>query len=191
MKKRIDRILLIGCLVIALMFAVTGCKGEDKAKVPENAESSEVQETSKNQVFGSFEAETLDGEMVTEDIFARADLTMVNIWATFCGPCLQEMPDLGELSREYEGSGIAIVGVIGDVEEAGDETAAEIVEKTQADYTHLVASPGLRLGILNKISAYPTTIFVNAEGEMVGDAYAGARSKEEWKAIIEELKEEV
>lgn len=189
MKKRIDKILLIGCLMTAITFTVTGCKGADPAA--ETKSQASPQETSKNQVFGSFEAETLNGETVTEEIFAEADLTMVNIWATFCGPCLQEMPDLGELSREYEGNGIKIIGVIGDVEEAGDQTAVEIVEKTQADYRHLVASPGLRLGILNKISAYPTTIFVNSEGEMVGEAYAGARSKEEWKAIIDALKEEV
>ena len=62
-----------------------------------------------------------------------------------------------------------------------------IIEETGADYTHIVASPGLQLGILNRISAYPTTVFVNKEGEFVDKAYAGARDKAAWAEIIDQL----
>ena len=69
--------------------------------------------------FGAFESETLDGEKVTEEIFQQADLTMVNIWATFCGPCIQEMPDLAQLSEEYQDKGVQIIGLIGDYRRDG------------------------------------------------------------------------
>ena len=51
-------------------------------------------------VFEDFTAQDLDGNTVDESIFADYEVTMVNLWGTFCGPCLQEMPDLGEISDE-------------------------------------------------------------------------------------------
>lgn len=159
-------------------------EAENSGQTVENQEETGDE---KKDGFGAFESETLDGEKVTEEIFQQADLTMVNIWATFCGPCIQEMPDLAQLSEEYQDKGVQIIGLIGDVGEAGNETAAVIIEETGADYTHIVASPGLQLGILNRISAYPTTVFVNKEGEFVDKAYAGARDKAAWAEIIDQL----
>ncbi|MDD2297243.1 MAG: hypothetical protein PHX79_05455, partial [Sphaerochaetaceae bacterium] len=43
----------------------------------------------------------LEGNEITETIFSPYQLTLVNIWATFCSPCLQEMPALAELRNEF------------------------------------------------------------------------------------------
>ena len=184
MRKRRAIIVGLGCL--ALVFSTTAC-GKEAEYSGQTVENQEGTGDEKKDGFGAFESETLDGEKVTEEIFQQADLTMVNIWATFCGPCIQEMPDLAQLSEEYQDKGVQIIGLIGDVGEAGNETAAVIIEETGADYTHIVASPGLQLGILNRISAYPTTVFVNKEGEFVDKAYAGARDKAAWAEIIDQL----
>ena len=98
------------------------------------------------------------------------------------------MPELGEISREYEGEEFQIVGMLCDVYEAGDDTALEIVESTQADYIHIVASPDLVNGILRQVQAVPTTIFVDSNGNQVGEAYTGSRDKDSWLQIIEEVK---
>ena len=42
----------------------------------------------------------LDGETVTNDLFAEKDLTVLNVWGTFCGPCVAEMPELGDWAEE-------------------------------------------------------------------------------------------
>ena len=47
----------------------------------------------------SFSAQTLGGETVTEAFFGQHDLTMVNVWASWCGPCCKELPDLSELYK--------------------------------------------------------------------------------------------
>ena len=60
--------------------------------------------------------------------FLHISLKQLNIWGTFCGPCIAEMPELGELSREYEGSGVRIIGMLCDVYEPGDEEALEIID---------------------------------------------------------------
>lgn len=141
-------------------------------------------------VFGDFQTLTLTGEEASQEIFADADLTMVNIWGTFCGPCLREMPDLGDLSREYADSGFQIVGIITDVTETEDETAMEILEETGADYTHLLISRELYDNYLWQVQVVPTTIFVDSQGKQVG-IYTGSRSKEDWTEIIEEMRGKV
>lgn len=141
-------------------------------------------------MFGEFTSQTLNGEEVSQEIFAGAELTMVNIWATYCGPCIVEMPDLGELNREYAEHGVQVVGIVSDKTEAQDETALEIVEKTGADYTHIVLSMELYPKLSN-VQAVPTTVFVDREGRQVGKVYAGAKSKEKWAEIIDSLLKEV
>lgn len=140
--------------------------------------------------FGVFVTQTLDGETATQEIFKEADLTMVNIWGTFCSPCINEMPDLGELAREYEEKGVQLIGMISDVVEAKDETATQIVEETGADYTHLILSESLYYS-LSQIQVVPTTVFIDREGKQVGYTYTGSRSKEDWSAIVDEMLLEV
>lgn len=140
--------------------------------------------------FGVFETLTLDGETVTQEIFKEADLTMVNIWGTFCSPCINEMPDLGELAREYEQKGLQMVGMISDVAEAEDETATLIVEETKADYMHLILSQSL-YNSLSQIQVVPTTVFIDSTGKQVGYTYTGSKSKEDWSAIMDEMLLEV
>lgn len=183
----------ISILALAGMLFLTSCQKvegpSDVEKDPAGTQSAKPQ--SEEAVFGTFVSQTVDGTEVTQDIFAEADLTMVNIWGTFCGPCIAEMPELGELSREYEGSGVRIIGMLCDVYEPGDEEALEIIEATEADYMHIVASDDLMKGNLGAVQAVPTTVFVDKEGKQVGKAYSGATDKETWKQRIEELREEV
>ena len=119
---------------------------------------------------------------------------MVNIWATFCGPCIREMPELGEIAKEYKEKGVQIIGIVTDVQNQNGsisnkqiETANQIIQKTGADYPHLLPSNDLYRAQLNQVDSVPTTIFVDKEGKTVGESYVGARSKEQWLKIIDEL----
>ena len=146
----------------------------------------------------TFTSEDLEGNAVDQTIFEGHDLTMVNIWATFCGPCLDEMPDLGELNTQYADQNFQIVGIVVDVlnqdltyNEEQVALAKEVVEKTGASYTHLLPSTDLLMNKLIYVTGVPETVFVDSEGNQVGESYLGARSKEEWSEIIEELLAEV
>lgn len=139
----------------------------------------------------SFTAVDLEGNTQTEAIYAGNDLTMINLWATFCAPCIQEMPYLGEIAKEYSGKGFQIVGIVADAakpEEA--EKARKLVDTTGADYLHLLPDQSLS-PIMNASAYVPTTVFVDKNGKQVGELYIGAHSKEEWVAIINELLEQV
>ena len=144
--------------------------------------------------FSSFRASTLEGAPVDERLFSDYKLTMINVWATFCGPCLNEMPELGELSKNYASKGVQIVGVVidaaesdGSISQSQVELARQLVERTGASYTHLLPSADLLSAGLSGVSSVPTTFFVDAKGNLVGESYVGARSADEWQGIIDGL----
>ena len=142
-------------------------------------------------------AEDLDGNPVDDSIFEGYGVTMVNVWATYCTPCLQEMPDLGELASEYADKGVQILGLVSDVlnsdgtiSDSQVETAQEIVEETGASYQHLLPSADL-LGLLSQIYGVPTTFFVDSAGNQVGYAYVTAMEREQFVEIIDAALAEV
>lgn len=198
MKRRV----IAGLAVAVLSVTLTACgRNEQETEVyteaaaesqTGNETEASTEEAGGEAVFGAFTSQTLDGQQVDESIFEEADLTMVNIWGTFCGPCINEMPDLGEISREYAEKGLQIVGMLSDVvlppdgSEPDTSTALEIVEETSADYTHILLSEDLYYGYMGEVQVVPTTVFVDQNGEEVG-VYTGSKSKEEWISIIDEM----
>ena len=146
--------------------------------------------------YGSFETTDLAGNVVTADVFADHKLTMINVWATYCSPCLQEMPELGELSKEYEDKGVQIIGIpIDTLEQDGTwsqsqvANAASLASQTGADYLHILPSQDLIQAGLSDIYAVPTTFFVDSSGNVTGDTYMGSKSKKEWEKIIDQTLE--
>ena len=143
-----------------------------------------------------FSATDFEGNTVTQDIFSDYDLTMVNIWATFCGPCIEEMPELGQLKKEYADKGVNVVGIVVDITDAdgnvmsdGLTLAKDIVSQTGADYTHII--PSQDLGVLVRgITVVPTTVFVDSQGNVVGEEYLGALDLENWSRVIDYLLEQ-
>ena len=127
----------------------------------------------------SFETVDLNGNPVkSENLFAQNKVTMINIWATTCGPCINEMAELEEMNKEFKEKGGAIVGLVDDVWVDNmkylDE-AKSIIEATGVTYTNLCAWDGYQ----NALEAVgtPTTYFVNSHGEVIGDAILGAHPK--------------
>ncbi len=177
------KVVLALALCLALCFA--GCSSEDAG-----AEAS-------GGILSQFSAQDLAGEAVDQDIFKDHPVTMVNVWATFCSPCIQEMPDLGELSEEYADKGVQIVGIVSDVLASdgsvdGEQVALaqEIVNTTAAHYTHIVPSTDL-YPLLSQITSVPTTFFVDENGKQIGSGYLGSKDKEAWAAILDEVLAEV
>ncbi len=193
------KIRILAVLALSLGLLLSACSSEEEGDTgamgtgggEEQEASQDDAEEGYGKIFGDFETVTFTGDTLTQDVFGEAELSMVNIWATYCGPCIQEMPHLAQLSEEYAGQGVQILGLISDVTEPGDETAAQIIEETGAGYMHFLPSAELQSGVLSLVSAVPTTIFVDREGNMVGQGYAGAMSKEDWAKIIEEKLGEV
>ncbi len=138
----------------------------------------------------TFEATTTEGEELTAERFAQSKLTMINVWATYCNPCLSEMPDLGEIATSYDPEEFQLIGIISDVTEKADvkdvEYAKELIAQTQANYPHLLLNESLYSNLVGAVEAVPTTFFVNRKGELLG-YLVGSQPKETWEEIIDEL----
>jgi thiol-disulfide isomerase/thioredoxin len=151
-----------------------------------SAAAEAAEEVSAAPLFGEFKTYDIYGEPFTYEIFADSDLTLVNIWGTYCPPCINEMPYLGELSREYAEKNVAIVGIALDVYDAGSlELAREIVSGAGADFIHLLTAEAMT-DALADVLYIPTTFFVDSQGRQVGEMIIGSREKEVWAELIEQ-----
>ena len=147
---------------------------------------------------GKFETKGVDGKDYTEKVFSGYDLTLVNIFTTWCSPCVNEIPELEKLYEEMKEKGVGVVGVVldtvgddGKQDDATVKKAGVLQEKTKASYPFLVPDSTMMNGRLNGISAFPETFFVDKEGNIVGETYSGSHSLDEWKEIVEKELENV
>lgn len=138
----------------------------------------------------TFTASTIDGEEMSSDILSESKLTMINVWATYCNPCLKEMPDLGEIAASYDKADFQLIGIVSDVSDRSSDkeiqTAKDLIAQTQANFPHLLLNESLYMNLVGAVDSVPTTFFLNNKGEVLG-YLIGARDKESWVAIIEEL----
>lgn len=136
----------------------------------------------------------LDGAPWTSGQFAKNKITMLNIWGTFCPPCIREMPDLAKLNKANKSKGVEVVGIPIDIVDFSGNiiprtkaTGDLIIQKTGADYTHVVPNAEMMGGLLRNIQAVPATIFVDSEGRQIGNMLVGSRSQKDWQKIIDDL----
>lgn len=147
---------------------------------------------------GDFKTTDIEGNAVTKDIFAENDLTLVNVFATWCGPCVQEMPELAKLHKEMADKKVGVVAVVmdaldmyGNVDEDVLGQAKVLKDRAKVTFPMLVPDGTAMNGQLIGINSVPTSFFVDKDGNIVGETYVGARDLEGWKEIIEqELKNE-
>ncbi len=183
-------------LIVLLLsvFLLSGCGTQAPIETLSDAENTTEQTSTAEELYQlTFEASTIDGEAITSDILASSKLTMINVWATYCNPCLSEMPDLGEIAASYDSEQFQILGIISDVSETSTEkeikNALNLIEQTKANYPHLLLNESLYQNLVGGIDSVPTTFFVRKQGEVLGYVI-GSRDKESWVNIIDELLQE-
>ena len=178
-------------LLPSLLF--TGC---GKSEISNEPTQNNTQGSENAGILSSFSTTDVDGNTIDQSVLKGKKLTMVNIWATFCGPCINEMPDLGELNKEYSDKGFQIIGIpvdvtdyYGNIDAGQIELAKDIIDETNADYLHILPSASLNQAKLSQVTSVPETIFVDENGNQIGESYIGSRSKQQWKEIVDGLME--
>ena len=121
-----------------------------------------------------FETRDLNNQQVyLSDVCAANKVVMLNFWASWCPPCVRELPELEALYQKYKDAGVAVVGVLLDgAEGTGLKDGKALLE--QAGVTYLNVLPTRALESLTSLMYVPTTVFLNEKGEMVGEAIVGA-----------------
>ena len=116
----------------------------------------------------------MEGHTVTQDIFADYDLTVVNVWATWCGPCLSELPELPKLKTMLP-ENVNFITLCCDAS-ADMKLAGEILRSAGANFQTLVVNQELMENFVSYISAIPTTCFVDSEGNLLVTPLVGVPS---------------
>lgn len=180
--------------VLMLLVLLSGCaKGRADQGTTSSADPERVTEAVSEPEQGadrvSFEGTDLEGNPLSSDVLSQSKLTMINVWATYCNPCLREMPSLGELAAEYDPEEFQIIGIVSDVLEGEDQSTAEsLVQQTGANYPHLLLNESLYYGLLSDVTAVPTTFFLDEDGTIL-DTVVGAMEKSDWEEKINGLLE--
>ena len=171
--KRLTSLLLAGVLLTALLSA---CGAEQR--VPSNADA--------------VDPSTSPVRPLNEAVFSDSDLTLVNVFATWCSPCIQEIPDLQELQETMRDRGVQVIGVVldtlnpdGTINTDAMASAQDLIELAEVSYPFYIPDTLSWDGALTTITSVPTTFFVDRDGTIVSGAYVGARDLDSWTEIVE------
>ena len=94
----------------------------------------------------------------------RENVVLLNVWATWCGPCRYEIPELQALHDRYKDRKFEVIGV--SVDESGVDAVKEFVEQQKMTYPVALDAEG-KLANLLQTSVLPTTVLLDREGKIV------------------------
>lgn len=112
----------------------------------------------------------------------KGKVTLIDYWATWCKPCVAEIPHFVELYKQYKDKGLEIVGL--------SPEGTDVIKNftTKEGISYLMYKEAGRPDPLNNISALPTTILIDKAG-IVRSIWIGSQSKEAFEQVIKKLLE--
>lgn len=149
------------------------------------ADESKSADSKKEDVsFPDFSAKTVEGGEISNDVFKDSKLTVVNVWGSWCGPCVQEIPELQKLSENMKDKNVNVIGI---AQDAGSNFQAvkEVLDKSKVTYQNIIPS-GPTEDFVMSLQAFPTTFFVDSQGKIVY-AIQGSKNLEGFTQIVDDL----
>jgi thiol-disulfide isomerase/thioredoxin len=130
-----------------------------------------------------YSAVYLDGSKF--DLAAKRDkVILLNVWATWCGPCVYEIPELQKLHEHYTPRGLEVIGV--SVDESGVESVRSFVAEQDKMTYPIVLDDAARIADLFQTTVLPTSVLVDRKGQIVWKKYGAImKGDEELKKAIE------
>lgn len=170
---------IIGLLILILSIGLlSGCG--------QSTENNVTGESSSDDFWGDiesvvdFELKDINENTVNNSIFEEKEYTLVNIWGTFCKPCVEEIPILQEIYKENEN--VNVVGIVADGQES-EIKAFETLNQLGADYVNLIPNQEFIDNFLIKVQVAPVSIIVDKEGKIL-ETIVGSRTKAEYEEIL-------
>ena len=137
--------------------------------------------------FVAFSGPNLEGGEISVADF-KGKVLLVDFWATWCGPCMREMPHVVAAWKKYKDQGFAVLGVSLDRENA-KEKILQVMKKSGMDWPQIYDGQGWKAGParLNGVRSIPATFLLDREGKVVATNLRGDALE---KKIAEVLKEQ-
>ena len=152
-------------------------KLEKKISASKSSDSASSKTDESTDVFHDFKGKDLDGNAVDDSLFAKNKVTVVNFWFSGCKPCVGELSKLNELNETLKEMGGEVVGINTDTlddNQDGIKEAKEIMKAQGASYKNLTFDSNSTVGkYAGNIMAFPTTVLVDKDGNIVGNPLMG------------------
>lgn len=113
----------------------------------------------------------------------KGKTVLINFWATWCGPCKEELPDIEAVSKEYASKGFVVIGVS---EDRGDGLLHDVsgfAARHGLTYQIVVDNDNIANAYGN-INAIPTSFLINKDGQ-IAQKWIGVRDKSFFKSTVE------
>jgi len=140
-----------------------------------------------NMASGAMLISVPDGEDLSlADFLAQKEgkVLVFNFWATWCGPCLEEIPILEEIHEEYAADGVEVIGV--SVDEGGFSVVESFLKRRPVDYPIYLADEDV-IQTFGGIYGVPTTFIISSDG-VVAQRMVGAQRKD---TLVEAFQKEL
>ena len=121
----------------------------------------------------------LTGQPVTSSQF-KGKVVVVDFWATWCGPCISEIPGYVALQQKYGKDGLVIVGV--SVDQNGPEHVKKFATAKGMNYTIVMGDDAV-VESFGGIDAIPTTFLIGRDGRLIHQK-TGAMPREEYEKLV-------
>ncbi len=141
-----------------------------------------VSQTPSNQSAPAFVLKDLRGRTLRLSDY-KGRVLLINFWATWCAPCLVEMPDLVKLQKEYESRGLQIIGV--NCPPTTRKSVKGVARKLKINYPILFGTDKVS-DAYYATSVLPTTIIVDRDGKIRG-RILGILAPEEFDRSVKPL----
>ena len=184
----------IFCLLLVMMLIIGSCKkteqpqqtnGETEIKPTQPIADSTPQKPA-GKPAPDFTLQDLNGEQVRLSDF-KGKIVILNFWATWCPPCIREIPDFIELYEQYNDKGLEILGI--SLDQAGISVVKSFAQKNKINYP-VMMNEGRIDQAYGGITSIPTTFIIDPAGN-IRKTYTGLREKAVFEADIKELLPEV
>ncbi len=175
--------ILILALIIALFASGCSEKRETEENSNTNIQEQQSPQSSEDAIIApDFELESLDGTTIKLSEM-RDKNVIINFWATWCGYCVIEMPDLQKLQETYKDDLLILTVNVGE----SKEVVQKFMEENKLNL-NVVLDKDMAVANNYGIRSYPTTIAVNKKGEAVR-GYVGMLSYEQMELLYNYFEE--
>jgi thiol-disulfide isomerase/thioredoxin len=195
MKNLFTNLFIFIALSIAFS-SFTACKTSVSSQKAANGDVStnNAAPTTNSEVAGNYptapdavlqtENKDLDGNPLRIGDY-KGKVVLVNLWATWCGPCRGEMPHFIEMQDKYRDQGFEVIGL--DVDEESVEEINAFAKQMKLNYKLGYADQKLVSAFIKitKLQGIPQTLLINREGQLIG-VFSGGGQK-----VITQMKEAV
>lgn len=112
------------------------------------------------------EIQSVDGETFRLSDY-KDKVLVVDLWATWCGPCRQEIPHLVDLTNEYKGKGVEVIGLTTESPQTDAEKVRDFAKEFNINYKLGWARGDVALALMNGSASIPQTFVIAPGGRII------------------------